>query len=68
MSSDIINNGIVLTGGGGLLTGINERIQKEVEIAVNTAQKPLDSVALGAGLALEEIDTLKEILISSSRY
>ena len=68
LSSDIINKGIILTGGGGLLSGMNERIQKEVDIAVHLSEKPLDSVALGAGLALEEIDTLKETLISSAEY
>ncbi|MFW5988363.1 MAG: rod shape-determining protein [bacterium] len=65
LSSDIINNGIMLTGGGGLLEGIDKRIQNQVEIAVQRAQKSLDSVALGTGIALEEIETLKEVLISS---
>lgn len=68
LASDIINQGIMLTGGGGLLTGIDTRIQKEVEIAVHTVSKPLKSVTLGTGLALEEIDTLEEILISSGEY
>jgi len=68
LSSDIINNGIILTGGGGLLQGLDERIQKEVEIAVHVSEKPLDSVAEGTGIALEEINTLKETLISSSGY
>ncbi|MFW6007578.1 MAG: rod shape-determining protein [Halanaerobiales bacterium] len=64
LSSDIINNGIVLTGGGGLLTGMAEKIKDKVEIAVHLAEKPLDSVAEGTGIALEEINTLKETLIS----
>jgi len=65
LSSDIINNGIILTGGGSLLRSIDERIQNEIEITVHATQKPLDSVAEGTGIALEEINTLKETLISS---
>jgi len=68
LSSDIINNGIMLTGGGALLKGIDKRIQDELEIAIHREQKPLESVALGTGIALGEIKILPETLISSSEY
>ncbi len=68
LSSDIINNGIILTGGGALLTGIDERIKKEVKIAVHVSERPLDSVAEGTGIALEGMNVLKEALIGSSEF
>ncbi len=68
LSSDIINNGIILTGGGGLLTGLDERIKAEVDIEVHLSESPLDSVAKGTGIALEEINTLSNTLISEGDY
>ncbi|MFW5985533.1 MAG: rod shape-determining protein [Halanaerobiaceae bacterium] len=67
LSSDIIENGIILTGGGSLLRGIDECINDEVDIPVHLAETPLDSVANGTGIALEEIDLLKETAIYSDR-
>ncbi len=67
LSSDIINNGIILTGGGGLLHGLDERIKNEVEVPVHLAEDPLDSVAKGTGIALEEINSIKEALINSNK-
>jgi rod shape-determining protein MreB and related proteins len=64
LSSDIIDMGITLAGGGALLMGLDKHIQTETNIAVSIAQDPLKSVALGTGKALEEIEILKKVLIS----
>ena len=53
LSTDIAENGIVLTGGGALLTGLNKLIQEETGIPVIIADDPLTCVARGGGLALE---------------
>lgn len=59
---DIINRGMVLTGGGALLRGFKERIEQEVEIPVVVAQDPLTDVVRGTGMILEDIDEYREIL------
>ena len=53
ISSDIIENGITLTGGGALLNGIDSYIQKELNIKINLANNPLTSVAEGTGVILD---------------
>jgi rod shape-determining protein MreB and related proteins len=67
LSADIMDKGIVLTGGGGLLRGLDERFKHETGMPIHLADSPLDSVVLGSGRCLEEFDTLKRVLISSSR-
>jgi len=64
LSSDIIENGITLTGGGAYLRGFDQLIASETGIAVNIANKPLYSVVLGTGKVLEHIDILRNVLIS----
>lgn len=56
LSTDIAENGIVLTGGGALLKGLNKLIQEETGIPVIIADDPLTCVARGGGLVLELID------------
>ena len=56
LSTDIAENGIVLTGGGALLTGLNKLIQEETGIPVIIADDPLTCVARGGGIVLEMID------------
>lgn len=67
LASDIMESGIMLTGGGALLRGLDSLIAHETGMPVNIAPSPLDCVALGAGLVIENIDTLKNVLISSKR-
>jgi len=64
LASDIMEYGITLTGGGALLRGLNQRITAETGMPVNVADEPLDCVAIGTGLVLEQIDILKSVLIS----
>ncbi len=60
LSSDIMEQGIVLTGGGALLNGLDVLITNETGIPVIVAENPLDCVALGTGKALDSIDILKK--------
>jgi len=61
LSADIIDRGIVLTGGGSLLRNIDKRIREETKLPVFIAEDPLTTVALGAGIMLDNIDLLKKI-------
>lgn len=67
LASDVMEKGIMLTGGGALLKGLDQLIQKETGIPVNVAEFPLDCVALGTGKVLEEIETLRNVLITSNK-
>lgn len=67
LAADVMDRGVVLTGGGGLLRGLDERLKHETGIPVHLAENPLESVVLGSGKCLEEFDTLKKVLISSTR-
>jgi len=67
LSADIIERGIVVTGGGGLLRGIDERLAHETGMPIVSADRPLQSVVLGSGRCLEDFDALQGVLISSSR-
>jgi rod shape-determining protein MreB len=59
LAADISNTGIVITGGGALLNGIDKRIKKRTGIDVIIADEPKSCVAIGTGKALENIDTLE---------
>ena len=67
LAADIMDRGIVLTGGGGLLRGLDERLRHETGIPIHLAENPLASVVLGSGKCLEEFETLKKVMISSTR-
>lgn len=66
LSADIMEQGIVLTGGGAMLTGLERRIQSETGMPIVVAKNPLQCVAIGSGQCLEEFDALKQVLISAS--
>jgi len=61
LTADIIDTGIVLTGGGALLKNMNTRIRQEIGVPVVVPDDPLSTVARGAGKMLEDIDLLREI-------
>jgi rod shape-determining protein MreB len=58
LAADIASQGILLAGGGSLLRGFAERVHAETGMPVRVADDPLTCVAIGAGIALEELDTL----------
>lgn len=62
LTSDVLSNGIVLTGGGALLPGIAEYISSELKMRVTVAPKPLESVCIGIGKMLESEGELNKIL------
>lgn len=65
LAADIVDKGIVLTGGGGLLRNLDARLRDETKLPVSTAENPLSCVVHGTGKCLEDINKLKDILISS---
>ena len=66
LSADIMEQGVVLAGGGALLHGISERLEHETGMPIIIAQNPLFAVAIGSGQSLEEFDALKGVLFSST--
>src|SRR5438477_642348 len=66
LAADIMEQGIVLTGGGALLHGLDARLASETGMPIVIANNPLHSVAIGSGQCLEEFDVLRHVLFSSS--
>jgi len=67
LAADIVDRGIILVGGGSLLRGIDRLLIEETGMPVLLTDDPLSAVALGTGRALEEIETLKRVLITSRK-
>lgn len=61
LAGDIVDRGIVLTGGGALLRNIDLLIREETGLPITIAEDPLSTVAMGAGIALDQLDALKEV-------
>ncbi|MGI8954544.1 MAG: rod shape-determining protein, partial [Nocardioidaceae bacterium] len=68
LAGDIMDRGLVLTGGGALLRGLDERLRHETQMPVHIAEDPLHSVAMGAGKCVEEFEALRQVLISEPRH
>ncbi len=62
--ADIMSRGIVLVGGGSLLRGIDKLVSKETQMSVHLADDPLTAVARGTGAIVEDLDKLREVLVS----
>jgi rod shape-determining protein MreB and related proteins len=67
LCADVAERGIVLTGGGALLKGMDERLRHETGIPIHVAENPLDAVVLGAGKCVDNIETLNRILVTDNR-
>lgn len=67
LAADIMDRGIVMAGGGSLLRGLDKYLAQETDMAVYVVDDPISCVAYGTGKILEEIDTLKKVLIMPKR-
>jgi rod shape-determining protein MreB len=68
LSADILDRGVMLSGGGALLKGIDERIRLETSLPVHVSEDPLTAVARGTGKVLENLNHYSKVLIKSRRY
>jgi rod shape-determining protein MreB len=67
LASDILDRGIVLTGGGALLRGIDIRMREETSLPIHIAEDPLTCVARGCGKILENFDVYEKVLLKQRR-
>ena len=67
IAADVVNNGVMLTGGGALLHGLDSYLESETQIKVRIAKDPLSCVALGAGSVLDELDSWTGSLTEASQ-
>jgi len=68
LAADLMNAGIMMTGGGALLKVLNYRVAIETGLRVEIAERPLQSVVVGSGRCLEQFDLLHGVLESSGRF
>lgn len=68
LSADILDRGIMLTGGGALLKGLDERIRMETNLPVHVADDPLTAVVRGTGKALENMNKYSKVFIRKRTY
>ncbi|NDV20103.1 MreB/Mrl family cell shape determining protein [Pseudodesulfovibrio sp. JC047] len=61
LAADIVDRGIVLTGGGALLKGLDQLLQHETQLPITVVEDPLTAVVLGSGKALDNIDLYKDV-------
>ncbi|MCI4661415.1 MAG: rod shape-determining protein [Neomegalonema sp.] len=62
LAADIVEKGIMMTGGGALLRNLDVAIRQKTNLPVTIAEDPLSCVALGTGMALEQLNTLRDVL------
>ena len=63
LAADIVDRGIVLTGGGALLKNLDKLLREETGLPITITEDPLLTVALGSGVALDSIEILKQVVI-----
>ncbi len=63
--ADIMDKGIYLAGGGALLRGLDKLLNQQTKMPIHIAEDPLTAVVRGTGLVLEDIDSLKDVLVST---
>ena len=64
LSADIVDRGIVLTGGGALLKNFDKLLKEESGLPITIAEEPLTTVAIGSGQTLDNIEILKQVIVS----
>jgi rod shape-determining protein MreB len=68
LASDILDRGIVLTGGGALLRGLDERLRQATELPIIVADDPLTCVALGTGKIFDDLNGYQKVLVATKKY
>lgn len=68
LSADILDRGVMITGGGALLKGLDERIRMETNLPVHVAEDPLSAVVRGAGKAIESMTKYSKVFIRKRSY
>jgi len=63
LSADVLDKGIVMTGGGSLLKNLDDLLREEMKVPITVTDEPLFTVAKGAGKALESVSLLKEVIV-----
>ncbi len=63
LAADIVDRGVVLTGGGALLKNLDKLLREETGLPITVTEDPLSTVAMGCGKVLENIDILREVMI-----
>jgi rod shape-determining protein MreB len=64
LAADIVDSGIVLTGGGALLKNLDKLLMEECALPITITEDPLSTVALGSGKTLDSIEILKQVVIT----
>ncbi len=64
LAADIVDSGIVLTGGGALLKNLDKLLREESGLPIRITEDPLSTVALGSGMALDNLEILKQVIIT----
>lgn len=68
LAADILDRGIMLTGGGALLKGLDEKIRRETKLPVHVADDPLTAVVRGAGKILEDLHHYSKVFVKGKKY
>jgi rod shape-determining protein MreB len=67
LAQDFLTRGMYLVGGGGMLRGFKQRIERECRVPVHMSPMPLEAVVLGAGHCIEHYDALKNMFMGARR-
>ena len=66
LASDIVDRGIVMTGGGSLLRGLDDALKEETNLFIKVADNPIECVVKGAGTIVENLEDYEEVLITGA--
>ncbi|GIH68935.1 rod shape-determining protein [Sphaerimonospora thailandensis] len=67
LAGDLLDNGVVLTGGGSLLDGLPDRLREAIGMPIHVVDEPLHSVVLGAGRCVEQFDEMRDAFLPETR-